>query len=94
MLGSRVYRITRKRNQLTSLVKRIVTFSGNTSGGFGKTEHAITDDQSFAFSNLSLKHQNPNYQPKRDTYCRSYPTSEVTCCTRNKPCSISSSKHT
>ena len=65
MLGFRVYRITRKRNQLTSSVKRIVTFSGNTSGGFGKTEHAITDDQSFAFSNLSLKHQNPNYQPKK-----------------------------
>ena len=94
MLGSRVYRITRKRNQLTSPVKRIVTFPGNTSGGLGKTEHAITDDQSFAFSNLSLKHQNPNYQPKRDTYCRSYPTSEVTSCTRNNPCSISSSKHT
>ena len=67
MLGSRVYRITRKRNQLTSSVKRIVTFRGNKSGGLGKTEHAITDDQSFAFSNLSLKHQKPNYQPKRDT---------------------------
>ena len=74
MLGFRVYRITRKRNQLTSSVKRIVTFPGNTSGGLGKTEHVITDDQSFAFSNLSLKHENPNYQPERDTYCRSYPT--------------------
>lgn len=66
MLGSRVYRITRKRNQLTLSVKRMVTFRGNKSGGLGKTEHAITDDQSFAFSNLSLK-QKPNYQPKRDT---------------------------
>ena len=45
----------------------MVTFRGNKSGGLGKTEHAITDDQSFAFSNLSLKHQKPNYQPKKDT---------------------------
>ena len=34
-LGSRVYRISRKRHQLTWAVKRIVTFSGNTSGGLG-----------------------------------------------------------
>lgn len=34
-LGFRVYRISRKRHKLTSAVKRIVTFSGNTSGGLG-----------------------------------------------------------